>query len=72
MMLRARGLQLRGRWGCRGNFSARAQVLHWSCQRPVVIVTVLDAVVSKSNGEGQTDNKVNKVISTPGGVDEEK
>lgn len=31
---------------------------------------VQDAVVSKSSGDGQTDNKVNKVISTIKDVDE--
>lgn len=31
---------------------------------------VQDAVVSRSSGEGQTDNKVNKAISTIKDVDE--
>lgn len=48
------------------------ELLPMATQRPVV--TCLDAGVSKSCGEGQTDKKMNTVISTTDGDndDEEK
>lgn len=46
------------------------ELLPMATQRPVV--TCLDAGVSKSCGEGQTDKKMNTVISTTDGDDDDE
>lgn len=62
MILKARRLQLGGRWDLWQEVRCKGPGSLWELSE--ACGHILDAVVRKSSGEGQTDEEMNKVIST--------